>query len=68
MKQSVTTTFNQVVSEFQIDLHSKYKLEASLCISKMFDKFDLSGMNVYETKLFVEKVESFVYSQFNYLP
>ena len=68
MNQSVTTIFNQVVSEFKIDLNSKYRLEAELCISKMFDKLDLSGMNVYEIKLFVKKVESFVYSQFNSLP
>jgi hypothetical protein len=67
MNISIIEAFEQVVVEHNIDLNSKYKLETQLCLSKMFDLFDLSGKNVYETKLFVESVESFVYSQFNFL-
>jgi hypothetical protein len=66
MNISIYNAFNQVVEQFKIDLESKYpKSEANFCITKMFDLFDLSGKNVYETKLFVEKVESFVYSKFS---
>ena len=64
MKKSVIEVFNEVVSEFKVDLQSKYRLEAEFCITKMFDKFDLSNKNVYETKKFIEQVEDFVYSQF----
>ena len=66
MNISITEAFNQVVEEQKIDLNSKYaKSESYVCLIHMFDLFDLSGMNIYETKLFVEYVESFVYSKFN---
>ena len=66
MNISIIDAFNQTVKQWDIDLNSNYpKSESRFCISKMFDLFDLSGKNIYETKLFVEKVESFVDSQFN---
>ena len=68
MKQSIVSVFKEVVSEFTVNLDSTHHLEVEFCITKMFDKFDLSDMNVYETKKFIERVYEFVYSQFNSLP
>lgn len=60
MTNSIHQVFTQVVEQENIDLNSPYKLERRLCISRMFDLIDMSTMNVYEAKLFVENVENFV--------
>jgi hypothetical protein len=60
MNISIIDAFNQTVKKWDVDLNSDYpKSESQFCISKMFDLFDLSGKNVYETKLFIESVAFF---------
>lgn len=65
MNISIDGAFKQVVKEWKIDLNSPYKkLEAKFCISKMYNLFDVSKLNVYECKLHIEKVEDFVFAKF----
>ena len=65
MNISINEAFFQVVEQENIDLNSRFGAERRLCISRMFDLFDMSNMNVYESKLFVETVEDFVNKEFD---
>lgn len=66
MNISIIDAFNKTLTHHKIDLNSPYKKsEANFCISKMFDLIDMSKLNIYESKLYVEKVESFVFKKFN---
>jgi len=65
MTNSIHQVFLQVVEQENIDLNSRFGAERRLCISRMFDLIDMSTMNVYESKLFVETVENFVNMIFN---
>ena len=64
MNISINDAFNQVVEQENIDLNSRFGAERRFCISRMFDLFDISTMNIYDSKLFVETVENFVNEQF----
>jgi hypothetical protein len=68
MNISIQDAFNKVVVEHKIDLNTIYHLEATFCVTKMFDLFDLKGMNPYQVKNFIELVERLVFPKFPNLP